>query len=149
MKYTVTLVFISLLSCISAQWKIKKVDNGFDTPYTVAYTDDAQSTFLKLENYKGIAFYLSNTYVCEETVTVDLSFLVNGEYSKYSIEANVSENKKSVFLFDDLSAETDVLKDFKACTIMKIRVNDNTCDTEIYEFKMSGSTAAYDPVLKQ
>jgi hypothetical protein len=149
MRLIVTLLFISIISCISAQWKVKKVDNGFDTPFTVAYTDDAQSVFLKLENYKGVAFYLSNTYVCEETLMVDVSFLVNGEYSKYSVEANVSENKKIVFLFDDLSSEPDVLKDFKACTLMKIRVNDNTCDTEIYEFKMSGSTAAYDAVLKQ
>ena len=40
------------------------------------------------------------------------------------------------------------LDDFKACSSIKLRVNDTTCDSEIYEFKMTGSTAALNFVSK-
>jgi hypothetical protein len=132
-----------------SQWKVDKIDNGFDTPYTIAYTNDGQSRFLKLENYKGIAFYLGGVYVCDEEVGVDISFLVNNEYEKYFTTATVSDNRKTVFIVDDLNSDPEFLADFKAATSVRIRINDTTCDTEIYEFKMTGSTAAFNAVTNQ
>jgi hypothetical protein len=132
-----------------SQWVSKKIDNGFDTPYYIAYTQDGQNEFLKLENYKGIAFYMGGVYICDESVTVDISFLVNGEYQKYYVTGNVSDNHKTLFLVDDLNSDPKFLADFKAATSIRIRVNDTTCDTEIYEFKMTGSTAAFNTVTNQ
>lgn len=144
MKNIINLLGVMLITgCVSAQWVVKTINNGFDEPYKIAYTEDGQSQYLKLENYKGIAFYISGVYVCDESVTVDISFLVNGEYQKYNTVGRVSENHGTVFMVDDLNLDLEFLADFKAASSVRIRVNDTTCDTEIYEFKMTGSTAAY------
>ncbi len=129
-----------------AQWKVDRIDNGFDTPYYIAYTQDGQNAYLKLENYKGIAFYMGGVYVCDESVVVDISFMVNGEYQKYYLTGTVSDNRKTLFMVDDLNSDAEFLADFKASSSIRIRVNDTTCDTEIYEFKMTGSTAAYNAI---
>lgn len=132
-----------------SQWISKKIDNGFDTPYYIAYTQDGQNAYLKLENYNGIAFYMGGVYVCDESVKVDISFLVSGEYKKYTNTCGVSDNHKIVFIVDDINSNPDFLADFKAASSVRIRVNDTTCDTEIYEFKMTGSTAAFNTVTNQ
>lgn len=145
MKKLLVLVSVSLFSFSAlSQWVVKKIDNGFDTPYKIAYTEDGQNAFLKLENYKGIAFYIGGVYVCDESPTVDISFLVKGEYQKYTTTGNISENHKTVFMVDDINSDTKFLADFKSASSVRIRINDTTCDSEIYEFKMTGSTAAYD-----
>lgn len=142
------LLFSTALFSLNAfsQWVVKKIDNGFDTPYKIAYTEDGQVEFLKLESYNGVAFYMGGVYVCDESVTVDISFLVNGEYKKYSVAGSTSENRKTLFIVDDLNSDPDLLADFKAASSVRIRVNDTTCDSEIHEFKMTGSTAAYNAI---
>ena len=52
-------------------------------------------------------------------------------------------------MVDDLNTDPEFLADFKAASAVRIRVNDTTCDTEIYEFKMTGSTAAFNTVSNQ
>jgi hypothetical protein len=149
-KLLLALATVTLFTTTSfSQWVSKKIDNGFDNPYYIAYTQDGQDAFLKLENYKGIAFYISGVYVCDESVGVDISFLVNGEYQKYYTTANVSDNHKTVFMVDDLNSDSEFLSDFKAASVVRIRINDTTCDTEIYEFKMTGSTSAFNTVSNQ
>jgi hypothetical protein len=149
-KLLLALVTVTLFTTTSfSQWVSKKIDNGFDTPYYIAYTQDDQDAFLKLENYKGIAFYMGGVYVCDESVGVDISFLVNEEYQKYYITGNVSDNRKTLFMVNDLNSDPEFLADFKAATSIRIRINDTTCDTEIYEFKMTGSTAAFNTVTNQ
>ena len=44
---------LSLSSSAFGQWVVKKIDNGFDTPTKIAYTEDGQRPFLKLERYEG------------------------------------------------------------------------------------------------
>jgi len=149
-KLLLSVTSILLFSATSfSQWLVQKVDNGFDPVYKTAYTEDGQNAYLKLENYKGIAFYISGVFVCEESVSVDVSFTVNGEYKKYSAVAAVSDNRKTVFICNDLTANTELLEDFKNASSVKIRINDTVCDTEIYEFKMTGSTAAFNAVLNK
>jgi hypothetical protein len=149
-KLLLTLATVTLFTTTSfSQWISKKIDNGFDTPYYIAYTQDGQNEFLKLENYKGIAFYMGGVYICDESVSVDILFLVNNEYQKYNIKGNVSDNRKTLFMVDDLNSDSKFLADFKAASSVRIRVNDTTCDTEIYEFKMTGSTAAFNTVTNQ
>jgi hypothetical protein len=133
----------------SAQWTYKTIDNGFDDPYKIAYTAEDDGSWLKLENIDGeISFYIGGGYTCDENLTVDLSFMVNGVYKKYSYDARTSSNKDNVFFIENL-LNAICLADFKACSSVKVRVNDTTCDTETYEFKMSGSTAAFNFMVNE
>ena len=125
----------------SAQWVYKTVDNGLDSPYKIAYTESG-GKFLKLENIDGkLLFYLEGGFTCDTRVIVELSFMVKGEYKKYSFNGVTSEDSKAVYIISNLLNQ-DCLDDFKASSMIKMRVNDITCGTVIYEFKMSGSTAA-------
>ena len=39
--------------------------------------------------------------------------------------------------------------DFKDCSLVKVRVNDTTCEPGIYTFNMSGSTVALKYIQQQ
>ena len=144
------LMSVGVMLCLNAnaQWVSKKVDNGFDTPYKIAYTDVARDQWLKLENYNNeISFYIGGVYICDEGVSVDMSFLVNGVYQKYNLlECYVSDDNETVFFVDNLTTH-EMLSSFKSASSVKVRINDTTCDSETYEFRMSGSTAAYNFVV--
>ena len=142
MKTLLLILGLVLSYTASAQWTYKTMDNGFDEPYKIAYTAINAGSWLKLENVKGeVSFYISGGYTCEDNVIVDISFMVNGAYKKYTYYAETSSDKTDVFIIDNLLIE-DCLADFKSCTTLKLRINDATCGEETYEFKMSGSTAA-------
>ena len=148
MKTLLLLIGLALSYTASAQWTYKTIDNGFDPPYIIAYTVENKGSWLKLENTgDGVFFYISGGYTCDDELTVDLSFMVNGAYKKYTFNAATSSDRETVFFIDNLLAET-CLDDFKACSSIKLRVNDTTCDSGIYEFKMTGSTAALNFVSK-
>ena len=148
MKTLLLVIGLALSYTASAQWVSKKIDNGFDAPYKIAYTDVAQNQWLKLENYNNeISFYIGGVYICDDNVSVDISFLINGTYEKYNLlDCYTSEDNTTVFFIDNLATH-EILTSFKSASSIKIRINDTTCDSEIYEFKMSGSTAAYNFVV--
>ena len=126
----------------NAQWMNKNINNGFDDPYRICYTAENNGSVLKLENVDGtIFFYLLGGYTCDENPTVDLSFLVNGSYVKYSEPMEVSEDRTIIWIVDNLM-ESTILNDFKLCSILKIRVNDIACSSEVFTFNMAGSTSA-------
>ena len=139
---------LALSYTASAQWVTKKVDNGFDTPYKIAYTNVAKNQWLKLENYNNeISFYIGGVYICDDIVNVDMSFLVNGVYQKYNIiDCYVSDDNETLFFIDNLTTH-EILSSFKSASSLKVRINDTTCESETYEFKMSGSTTAYNFVV--
>ena len=142
MKTLLLILGLALSYTASAQWKYETVNNGLDEPYRIAYTADNDGSWLKLENVKGkICFYISGGYTCEDYLTVDMSFLVNGVYKKYIFNAVTSADGADVFIIDNILIE-DCLADFKACTSLKLRVNDTSCGVYTFNFKMSGSTAA-------
>lgn len=148
MKSLLLLVGLVLSYTASAQWVSKNVDNGFDEPYHIAYTEN-RDAYLKLENVEGeIYVYIGGSYTCDDELTVDASFMVKGEYSKYTFRAVTSDDRKNVFFISNLLNE-NCLADFKACTSVKIRINDTACAKEIYDFNMSGSTAALKFVINQ
>ena len=142
MKNLLLILFLLLALNINAQWVNKTVNNDFDDPYRICYTAQNNGVILKLENVEGlISFYLSGGYYCDESPVVDLSFIVNGVAKKYSRECSISSDNKIVWLINDLLIE-EMLTDFKNCNILKVRVNDYTCSSEIYSFNMSGSSSA-------
>jgi hypothetical protein len=142
MKKIMIIIALALSLNVSAQWTNKSVNNGFDDPYRICYTAENNGAILKLENIDGsIYFYLQGGYTCDEDPVVDLSFLVNGSYVKYSEPMVVSDSRKIIWIVDNL-LESNILNDFKLCTSLKIRVNDISCSSEIFTFNMSGSTSA-------
>jgi len=142
MKKLMISIALMLNLNVNAQWMNKNINNGFDDPYRICYTAENNGSVLKLENVDGtIFFYLSGGYTCDENPTVDLSFLINGSYVKYSEPMEVSEDRTIIWIVDNL-IESDILNDFKLCSILKIRVNDIACSSEVFTFNMAGSTSA-------
>ncbi len=138
---TVATVLITGLSL--AQWTKKTVNNGLDDPYKICFTETNNGAYLKLQNGgTKIAFYISGSYYCEDSPMVNISFLVNNEWVKHSIWGNRSSDNKTVFFTFDLANEV-FFNDFLNSSSVKIRVNESYCTSEIYEFNMTGSTAAY------
>ena len=144
MKKTILTVATLILANVSiAQWTNKSVNNSFDEPYRICHTKENNGAILKLENVDGeIALYLQGGYFCDENLTVDVSLMVNGEWKKYSTVGTKSDDSKAVFLIDDLSSSELVINFLNAASI-KLRVNETYCETEYYQFNMSGSTSAY------
>lgn len=94
-----------------------------------------------------IAFYLSGGYHCDDEIPVDISFLIGNEYKKYNVQGTKSENSTVVFLVNDIM--TDPMKaDFLKASIVKLRFNESHCQSDYYEFKMTGSKAALDFISK-
>jgi hypothetical protein len=94
-----------------------------------------------------ISFYLSGGYHCDDEIPVDISFLIGGSYQKFSVNGIKSQNSATVFLIDDLSSSE--MKDaFLKASSVKLRFNESHCQSDYYEFKMTGSTAALNFVSK-
>jgi hypothetical protein len=140
--FTIATLLVANLSI--AQWKNKSVDNGFDNPYRICYTHANNGAVLKLEKTSGgIAFYLQGGYFCDEVPYVELSFLVNNKWVKYSLAGFINDERDSIFLTDYLQ-DSEFFMSFLNCNSVRLRVNDEyPCVTEIYEFNMSGSTSAF------
>ena len=144
MKRNILTVATLILANMSiAQWTNKSVNNGFDDPYKICHTKESNGAILKLENVDGeIAFYLTGGYFCDDDLPVDISLFVNNVWKKYNITANTSDQRTTLFFIDDLTTN-DMIIDFLNSSSIKIRVNESYCDTEYYQFNMSGSTLAY------
>jgi hypothetical protein len=94
-----------------------------------------------------ISFYLSGGYHCDDEIPVDISFLIGGSYQKFSVNGIKSKNSITFFLIDDLNSSE--MKDaFLKASSVKLRFNESHCQSDYYEFKMTGSTAALNFVSK-
>ena len=145
---------VSMLLSVSnafSQWTTQAVDNGLDKPYKIAYCDSKETStfYAKLEKTsKGMAFYVSGGYFCEDIILVDVSFQVKGEWKKYQFVGSTSSSKKTLFIIDDLTTQT-CFEDFKSATDMVMRINDKVCGNDDYSFSMSNSTSSYNFVFNQ
>ena len=136
------IVAILIVGTVNAQWSFKTVSNGFDDPYKIAYTPEnngAAAYMLFVDS--TVVLSIDGGYYCEEKLIVDISFMVNGTFKKYVEVATVSESNDIVWINDDLM-NSEMINDFKSCSLVKLRVNDAVCDSETYSFSMSGSTSA-------
>lgn len=141
-KVILNIATVLLVNSTFAQWTNKSVNNAFDDPYKICHTKINNGAVLKLENVDGlIAFYIDGTYFCSDAPIVDISFLVGGKWIKYSVSSVKSDDSKALFLVDDIE-NNEMFADFLKSTSVKMRVNEEYCDTEIFEFSMSGSSAA-------
>jgi hypothetical protein len=139
------LMSVGVMLCLNAnaQWIKKTVDNDFDEPYRICYTESSGINYLKLENVDGeIFFYMQGGYYCDEKPTIDLAFIANGVSKKYTVYAVTSEDSKAIWIINNLLTDTDMLSDFNLCTTLKLRVYDSVCGIETYSFNMGGSQSA-------
>jgi hypothetical protein len=141
-KLILSLASMMVLSISHSQWSYKTINNNFDDPYRIAYTAENNGAILKLEKVGDeVYFYITGGYYCDEDPIVDLVFIVNGKDVKFYAESSVSSDNETVFIMNDILT-SNLLDPFKNCTSIRVRVNDLTCDTEVYFFNMKGSTAA-------
>jgi hypothetical protein len=142
------LVFFIFINAIASkgQWVFKKVDNGFDDPYKIAFTSNNNSGYLKMERYNGkLLLYLvsEENIFCGESVESDVSLFFKNEWKRYSTSANVSVDKDIVWLVDDIFEATDeFISHFNAASKIKIRIRSESCEPLIYEFSMLNSSKA-------
>ena len=72
------LMSVGVLLCLNAnaQWTNKNVNNDFDDPYRICYTESNDNNYLKLENLNGeIYFFMKGGYYCDENPTIDLALI--------------------------------------------------------------------------
>jgi hypothetical protein len=145
---TLLLSFVLCTSISYSQWTSKTVNNGFDEPYRICHSKEVDGAILKLENVNGkVVFYIQGMYVCEDEIVVDISFLINSEYSEYTFVSKASKDHEVLFFtWDLLGSKAD--EDFQACREAKVRIKDSTCGESIYTFQMSGSTLALKYIQK-
>lgn len=143
MKKLIIAIALLIAGKASGQWETKKVDNGFDPPYHIAVCYDKKSNFLKLENFgEGkVAMILYTGYFCTEQPFVELSYLMDTGWSKFSGAAimRTTDQKKIIISINIENAMSD---EFRKSKLLKIRVDDEHCGKQIYEFTMTGSTYA-------
>lgn len=147
MKKLITLIIFALSALTSfAQntvWKYETVDNGFDGKFKIAHCENKAGDFVKLFGGQGgnIGMLLYTGYNCEDAPEIEMVLLVNGEWVKYELTGAKSEDSKKIYMFSDIRSAEET---WKKASLMRIRHNDGHCGTQIYEFSMSGSSAAFD-----
>ena len=76
---------------------------------------------------------------------IDFIFVVNGENKKHKLTIR---NNSGVYTFDESIWTDEFIKDFKSASKCSIRVNQDYCTDDYYQFDFSGSAAAYDFITK-
>jgi hypothetical protein len=145
-----TLILLALLpSMCLAQWETRRVDNGLDDPYKIAFNENLSGNLLKLERVDAdICFYLTSSYFCEDISYTEMAFKINGEWKKFVVKSYKSKDNTTLFLNWSLGSDEEMLSAFKSATALRIRTNDGVCGSDIYDFSMSNSTTAYNFMLK-
>jgi hypothetical protein len=142
MKHLLFTLAFAIIGNASAQWETRRVDNGFDPPYHLAFCYDG-GNFLKLENFgEGkVALILYTGYFCNDKPFVEVTYKMDTGWSKYLGEAIMrTSDKKKIILSADIDAI--MYDEFRKSSVMKIRVDDKECGKAVYEFNMRGSSYA-------
>lgn len=138
------IVAILIVGTLNAQWSFKTVNNGFDDPYKIAYTPEnngAAAYMLFVDS--TVVLSIDGGYYCEEEPNVDVVLVVNGVDNKFEFEGYKGETSDVVYITWDMASNAEFLNAFKLSSIMKIRINESYCTTEVYTYKMTNSKAAY------
>ena len=103
---------------------------------------------MKLEKSDdAVIFYIQGTYFCSDLPFVEMSFFVKNKWVRHYTTGFKNSQSDVVFLSENIELEPYFI-DFLNATNVKIRVNEEFCPTDIYEFNMSGSTSAFNFLKK-
>jgi hypothetical protein len=150
MKKVINLVLAVLtVGTLNAQWSYKTVNNGFDTPYKIAYTpasNGAEAYMFFIDS--AVVLEVSGGYYCDDKPSIDVVLVVNGVDSKFAFEGYKGSSSDVVYITWDMALYPEFLKAFKLASTMKIRINESYCTNEVYTYKMTNSKAAFDYMIK-
>ena len=139
-----------------AQWTYKTVDSPFDGSFKKAYAYSRGGGAVMLEDgghvrssdgYNYPYLILTSGYFCNSESLIEFVFVVNGENKKYDGIGYVNGDKDALII-DSYIWNPDFEADFKNASKLFVRVNNDVCDDDYYEVNMSGSTAAYNFIVK-
>lgn len=131
----------------TAQWKTINVnDNPFEDPYKVSivYSNSSNSDYLKLEEADGkIYLFLGTGFVCDEYINVDLSFKIDGEWTRQSLSSCMVVKSKIIVFSSDLDSDTELLDNLLRCEQVAVRTNESHCDSDTFVFSGVGFSASF------
>jgi len=156
-KYIATFVMLTLALTTQGQWTYKTINSEFDGVFKKAYTETDNNGWLMMEvgipddddssGTKLPVLFLRGSYFCDDYLFVDMVLVVNGENKKYLFKVYKSNDNKILVFRRDIWTES-FIADFKGASKCLIRVNESHCGDEYYRFSMTGSTAAYNFIVK-
>lgn len=150
-KIIVLLVVLFTSVTMYAQWGYKNVDNPFDGTFKKAYCFSTNGelimmeegeTFMSAHGYFYPLIFLTSSYFCDGDKLVELVFVVNGEKKYYDGIGYVTKDNEAMMI-DAYIWNDDFQSSFKYASKLYVRVNGENCSDDLYEFNMSGSTAAF------
>ena len=98
---------------------------------------------------KNTSLILVGGYHCKAHPKVEILLIVSGETKKYTYYGSTFKDSRGIYLVQDVTTNPEFLNDFKLASKIKIRINEEYCEDEYYEFSMSGSTAALNYVIQE
>jgi hypothetical protein len=158
----VNVLVLTLFMCLTTimthgQWTYKTINSDFDGAFKKAYTEINNGGYLMMEvgtssNDDTIQiivpfFALSGSYFCDDYTNIDFVFIVNGINKKYELTGIKSSDSK-LYFFNESIWTNEFIKDFKSASKCSIRVNQDYCEDDYYQFNFSGSTNAYNFIVK-
>lgn len=150
-KYIFIIALILKTFTSFGQWTYKVINSDFDGKFKKAYTQIDNRGWLMMEvsgTDEGKPFlYLAGSYFCDKYTTVDMVFVVNGEKHLYNLDLSKSDDSRTYYFSDGIWTD-DFTKHFREASKCLIRVNQEHCTDEYYTFNMSGSSAAYNFIVK-
>lgn len=130
------------------QWTYKHIKSDFDGTFKKAYTQINNGGFLLMEKGDKFPFFaLSGSYFCDDTASIDFVLVCNGVNKKYDIVGTKSKDSK-YYYFDEEVWTEEFINDFKSASKCLIRVNQEYCSSDYYQFNMSNSTASFNFINK-
>lgn len=153
MKKLFLILAIATTSLMNAQWVSKTINSDFDGTFKKAFTKSLNGGYLVMEQPsdeeypKSPFFALSGSYFCDDTGHIDFVLIIKGEKKHYVFRAKKSRDSRTYYFDENVWSEEFVL-DFKSASKCLIRVNQEYCTDDYYEFNMLGSNKAYDFLVK-
>ena len=152
-----TLMMCLITSVVFGQWTYKTINSEFDGSFKRAYTETNNDGYLMMEvgdsTYIGTtkinrpSLCLRGSYFCDDYIYIDFVLVVNGVNKKYKL-IGIRSRDGRMYWFDESIWTDEFIKDFKSASKCSIRVNQDYCTDDYYQFDFSGSAAAYDFITK-
>ena len=145
-----TLMMCLMTSVVFGQWTCLTIGSEFDGTFKKAYTETNNRGYLMMEEgdsaYNSPFLSLWGSYFCDDYTYIDFVLVVNGVNKKYKLAGKSFDGR--MYWFDESIWTDEFIKDFKSASKCSIRVNQDYCTDDYYQFDFSGSAEAYDFINK-
>ena len=139
-----------MTSVVFGQWTYKTINSKSDGSFKKAYTKTNNGGYLVMEvgdsAYNSPFLSLWGSCFCDASY-IDFVLVVNGVNKKYKLIGIRSRDGRAYYFNTSIWTD-EFIKDFKSASKCSIRVNQDYCTDDYYQFDFSGSAAAYDFITK-